>query len=327
MLSHGNIVANLEQALAWLVPPLERGREVVISALPLYHIFSLVANCLLFIKIGGLSYMITNPRDMKHFVKELTKVKFSCITGVNTLYLGLLNTPGFSSLDFSHIKLALGGGTSIQPSVAERWKATTGSTLIEAYGLTETSPAVCINPWDAKEHTGSIGLPIPSTECSIQDDDGNPLSFGEAGELCIRGPQVMKGYWNQPGETQGVLSPHGWLRTGDIATMDERGYLRIVDRKKDIIIVSGFNVYPNEVESVVMAHPGVLEVAAIGVSDPKTGEAVKLVVVKKDPALTEEDLRKYCKENLSRYKIPRYIEFLKELPKSNVGKVLRRELR
>ncbi len=327
MLSHGNVLANLEQALVWFTPPLEERSEVVITALPLYHIFSLLANCLLFIELGGLNYLITNPRDMRGFVKELSRVKFTCITGVNTLYNNLLNSPGFSNLDFSHLKLVLGGGMAIQPSVAQRWKATTGSTLIEAYGLTETSPAVCINPRDIKEYNGSIGLPIPSTECSIRDDRGNLLPFCKAGELCIRGPQVMKGYWKNPHETSLVLSPDGWLRTGDIATMDERGYVRILDRKKDMINVSGFNVCPNEVESVIISHPGVLEVAVIGVSDHKSGEAVKAVVVKKDSTLTAEALRKYSRESLSGYKVPKYIEFKNELPKTNVGKILRRKLR
>jgi long-chain acyl-CoA synthetase len=327
MLTHGNMVANLQQASAWFSTTLVEGKEVIITALPLYHIFSLTANFLVFMKFGGCNYLITNPRDMKGFVKQLRRVKFTCITGVNTLFNGLLNTPGFSRVDFTHLKLTLGGGMAVQPTVARRWKEVTRNTLVEAYGLTETAPAVCINPLDIEEYTSSIGLPISSTECSIQDEEGHILPLGEEGELCVRGPQVMKGYWKQSEETKIALSPQGWLRTGDIATMDQAGFVKIVDRKKDMIIVSGFNVYPNEIESVIAAHPGVVEAGAIGIPDSKSGEVVKVVVVKKDAQLTEEALLTYCKKQLAAYKVPRQVEFRKELPKTNVGKILRRKLR
>ncbi|MDX1513219.1 MAG: AMP-binding protein [Gammaproteobacteria bacterium] len=328
MLSHRNIVANVEQATAWLKPVIKQSeKEIVITALPLYHIFALTANCLTFMRGGGLNYMITNPRDMKNFVKELGKVRFTAITGVNTLFNGLLNTPGFDQVDFSHLHISLGGGMAVQRSVAERWKKATGQPLLEAYGLTETSPAVCINPLDRKDFSGSIGIPVPSTEVCIRGEDGSDLGFGEPGELCVRGPQVMQGYWKRPEETSKSIDADGWFKTGDIATIDDKGYVRIVDRKKDMILVSGFNVYPNEVEDVVASHPDVLEVGAIGVPDEHSGEVVKLVVVKKNPALTEEQLREYCKENLTNYKRPEFITFTRELPKSNVGKILRRELR
>ncbi|GAP67003.1 acyl-CoA synthetase (AMP-forming)/AMP-acidligase II [Mizugakiibacter sediminis] len=327
MLTHRNMVANMLQAAAWVGQNVAAGEEVIITALPLYHIFALTANCLVFMKFGALNVLITNPRDMPGFVKELAKVRFTAITGVNTLFNGLLNTAGFDRLDFSRLRLTLGGGMAVQRAVAERWKKVTGCTLAEAYGLTETAPAVCINPLDLAEYSGSIGLPVPSTDVSIQDDNGRSLPIGEVGELCVRGPQVMKGYWNRPDETAKVLGADGWLHTGDIARMDERGFVYIVDRKKDMILVSGFNVYPNEVEDVVAQHPGVLEVAAIGVPDEHSGEAVKIFVVKKDPNLTEEDLRKHCHDALTGYKRPKYIEFRDALPKSNVGKILRRELR
>ncbi len=327
MLSHGNMVANTLQAEAWFEGVLKEGEEVVITALPLYHIFALTANSLLFIKIGGLNHLITNPRDMPGFIKELSRVRFTFITGVNTLYNGLLNTPGFERLDLSSLKLAIGGGMAVQSAVAERWHRATGVVLLEGYGLTETAPVVCINPVDMKQFSGCIGLPVAATEVSIRDDAGNELPFGEPGELCVRGPQVMKAYWNQPEETRRVLSEDGWLRTGDIATIDERGFVRIVDRKKDMILVSGFNVYPNEIEAVVAAHPGVLEVGAIGVLDGACGEAVKICVVRKDPGLTAEALRAYCKQQLAAYKVPKHIEFRDELPKSTVGKILRRALR
>ncbi|UXI70009.1 long-chain-fatty-acid--CoA ligase [Tahibacter amnicola] len=327
MLTHRNLIANMQQASAWLGVNARLGEEVIITALPLYHIFALTANGLVFMKFGGLNYLITNPRDMPGFVKEMSGVKFTAITGVNTLFNGLLNTPGFDKLDFSSLHLTLGGGMAVQRAVAERWKKVTGITLIEAYGLTESSPAACINPMDLPDYNGSIGLPIPSTEVSVQDDNGNHLPMGEVGELCLRGPQVMKGYWNRPEETAKVLSADGWLHTGDVARIDDKGYVYIVDRKKDMILVSGFNVYPNEVEDVVATHPGVLEVAAIGVPDDKSGEAVKIVVVRKDPNLSADDLRAHCKANLTGYKLPRYIEFRDSLPKSNVGKILRRELR
>ncbi|MBN8727451.1 MAG: long-chain-fatty-acid--CoA ligase [Xanthomonadales bacterium] len=327
MLTHRNMVANMLQALAWIRPNMREGEEVVITALPLYHIFALTANFLTFARIGGFSHLITNPRDMPAFVKDIRDAQFTAITGVNTLFAGLLNTPGFDKVDFSRLRLTLGGGMAVQRVVADRWKKATGCTLAEAYGLTETCPAVCINPLDLAEYNGSIGLPIPSTEVSIQDDAGTHLPIGEVGELCVRGPQVMKGYWNRQAETDKVLSADGWLRTGDIARMDEQGFCYIVDRKKDMILVSGFNVYPNEVEDVVSQMPGVLEVAAIGVPDEKSGEAVKLIIVKKDPALTEQDVLAYSKANLTGYKRPHHIEFRDSLPKSNVGKILRRELR
>ena len=327
MLTHKNLVANMQQSSAWLGTNIREGEELIVTALPLYHIFALTANGLVFMKFGGLNLLITNPRDMPGFVKEISKVRFTAITGVNTLFNGLLNTPGFAELDFSQLRLSLGGGMAVQRAVAERWKKVTGCTLVEAYGLTETSPAACMNPMDLPEYNGAIGLPIPSTEATIQDDDGRVLPVGESGELCIRGPQVMKGYWQRPEETAKVLSADGWLRTGDMARMDERGFFYIVDRKKDMILVSGFNVYPNEIEDVIATHPGVLEVAAVGVPDEKSGEAVKVVIVRKDPALTAEDVKAHCRTQLTGYKQPRYIEFRTALPKTNVGKILRRELR
>ncbi len=327
MLTHRNMVANMLQASAWIATMLREGQEVIITAIPLYHIFALTANCLVFMKTGGLNYLITNPRDMKGFVKELGSVKFTAMTGVNTLFNGLLNTPGFDKLDFSGFKFTMGGGMAVQRAVADRWKKVTGVTLVEAYGLTETSPAACINPLDLPAYNGAIGLPVSSTEASVQDDDGNHLPVGGIGELCIRGPQVMKGYWHREEETAKVIGSDGWLHTGDIAKMDERGYFYIVDRKKDMILVSGFNVYPNEIEDVVAQIPGVLEVAAVGVPDEKSGEAVKVVVVRKDPSLTADAIRNFCKENLTGYKLPKYIEFRDSLPKTNVGKILRRELR
>jgi long-chain acyl-CoA synthetase len=327
ILTNRNMVANMQQASAWIHTIMEEGRETIITALPLYHIFSLTANCLTFMKYGALNYLITNPRDMKNFVKELKGVRFTAITGVNTLFNGLLNTPGFRNVDFSNLKLALGGGMAVQRAVAEEWINVTGAPLLEAYGLTETSPAACINPLNLKAFNGKIGLPISSTECSIQNDDWNELPIGETGEICIRGPQVMQGYWNRPKDTSEVLSNDGWLHTGDIGFMDEQGYVQIVDRKKDMILVSGFNVYPNEVENVIISHPGVLEVGVIGVPDEKSGEAVVAVVVKSDPSLTEEALIEYCKEDLTGYKRPRHVFFADELPKTNVGKILRRELR
>lgn len=327
MLTHGNMVANMMQAGAWIGTNAKLGHEVIITALPLYHIFSLTANGLVFMRLGGLNWLITNPRDMPGFVKELKKSGFTALTGVNTLFNGLLNTPGFAELDFSRLHLTLGGGMAVQRAVAERWKKTTGCTLAEAYGLTETSPAVCINPLDIKAYNASIGLPVPSTDVAIWSEDGKPLPVGEVGELMVYGPQVMKGYWQRPDETIKVLGDDGWLHTGDIARMDENGYFYIVDRKKDMILVSGFNVYPNEVEDAVMLHPGVAEVAAVGIEDEHSGEAVKLFVVRKDPNLTIEDLKQFCRDNLTGYKRPKIIEFRDSLPKSNVGKILRRELR
>jgi len=327
MLSHGNMVANMQQSSAWIGQTAHEGEEIIVTAIPLYHIFALTANCLVFMKFGGLNHLITNPRDMPGFVKILKDLRMTAITGVNTLFNGLLNTPGFDKVDFSALHLTLGGGSAVQRAVAERWKKVTGVTLVEAYGLTETAPAVCMNPLDLVEYNGAIGLPVPSTDVSIQDDDGKQLAAGAAGELCVRGPQVMKGYWQKADETAKVISADGWLHTGDIAKMDQKGYFTIVDRKKDMILVSGFNVYPNEIEDVVAQCPGVLEVAAVGVPDEKSGEAVKIVVVKKDPNLTAEILKAHCKANLTGYKLTKYIEFRDALPKTNVGKILRRELR
>ena len=327
MLTHGNMVANMQQASAWLQNDIVEGEEIIVTALPLYHIFSLTANCLTFMKFGSLNYLITNPRDMAGFVKEIQNLKFTAITGVNTLFNGLLNTPGIEQVDFSRMKLSLGGGMAVQKPVAERWQKLTGMPILEAYGLTETSPAVCINPLTLQEYNGSIGLPVPSTEVSVQDDNGNLLPQGESGEMCVRGPQVMKGYWQKPEETAKVLSDTGWLRTGDVAEMDELGYFRIVDRLKDMILVSGFNVFPNEIETVIASHEGVLEVGVIGEPDPSRGEIVKAVIVKKDPALDETAIIEHCRTNLTAYKVPKIVEFREELPKTNVGKILRRELR
>lgn len=327
MLTHGNIVANLLQAHAWIGPYVKDGEETIITALPIYHIFSLTANCLTFMKLGATNVLITNPRDIPGFVKELSKHRFTAITGVNTLFNALLNNADFHRLDFSALKIALGGGMAVQQAVADRWKSVTGHPLIEAYGLTETSPAVCINPIDLPTFNHSIGLPISSTEVSIRDDAGHELALGQTGELCVRGPQVMVGYWNRPDETARVMTEDGFLRTGDIAAMDPQGFVRLIDRKKDIILVSGFNVYPNEVEDVVASHPGVLEVAAVGVPDEYSGEAVKVFVVRKNPGLTKEALIAHCRESLTAYKVPHLVEFRDELPKTNVGKILRRALR
>lgn len=327
MLTHRNLVANMQQAAAWVGANAKPGHEIIITALPLYHIFALTANGLVFMKFGGLNHMITNPRDMPAFVKELKKTPFTAITGVNTLFNGLLNTPGFDEVDFSHLHLTLGGGMAVQRAVADRWKQVTGITLVEAYGLTETSPAACINPMDLADYNGSIGLPISSTDACVKDENNNRLGVGEVGELCIKGPQVMKGYWQRPEETANVIDDEGWLHTGDMARMDEQGFFYIVDRKKDMILVSGFNVYPNEIEDVIAMMPGVLEVAAVGVPDDKSGEAVKVVIVKKDQALTAEDVKAHARINLTGYKHPKFVEFRTELPKTNVGKILRRELR
>ena len=327
MLTHRNMVANILQADGFLRPFALEGEEVIITALPLYHIFALAVNCLTYMRFGALSVLITNPRDMPGFVKTLKGVRFTAITGVNTLFNGLMNTSGFSDLDFSPMRISVGGGMAVQSAVAERWKAMTGIALLEGYGLTETSPCACMNPLHLDDYTGTVGVPMASTECRVIDDSGNPLPVDTPGELCIRGPQVMRGYWNRPEETAAAIDGEGWLRTGDVAQMDARGFYRIVDRKKDMILVSGFNVYPNEIEEVLSKHPEVLEVGAIGVPDELSGEAVKIVVVKRSPGLTEESLQAYCKENLTGYKRPRHIEFTQELPKTNVGKVLRRALR
>ena len=327
VLTHKNIVSNLLQARAWIGDFIQEGKEIIITPLPLYHIFSLTANCLTFSSIGAQNVLITNPRDLPGFVKELKKWKFTVMTAVNTLFNGLLNTPGFEDLDFSNVRLSLGGGMAVQKAVADQWKEVTGAPLIEAYGLTETSPAACINPMTLKSFNGTVGLPISSTFVSIKDDDGKDLSFNEDGEICIKGPQVMQGYWNRPEETAKVMTDDGYFRTGDIGHMSEDGYVKIVDRKKDMILVSGFNVYPNEIEDVISSHPGVFESAAVGVPDEKSGEAVKVFVVRKDDNLTEDDLRSFCRDQLTGYKNPRYFEFKDELPKTNVGKILRRELR
>lgn len=327
MLTHRNLVANMQQSNAWISANTREGSEIIITALPLYHIFALTANCLVFMKLGGQNHLITNPRDMPGFVKELSAIPFTAITGVNTLFNGLLNTPGFDKIDFSHLRLTLGGGMAVQRAVAERWKKTTGCTLVEAYGLTETSPAACMNPLDLPEYNGAIGLPIPSTDACVKDEENRILPQGGTGELCIKGPQVMKGYWQRPEETAHSIDSDGWLHTGDIARVDENGFFYIVDRKKDMILVSGFNVYPNEVEDVIAMMPGVLEVAAVGVPDDKSGEAVKVVIVKKDPNLTAEQVKAHARENLTGYKQPKLVEFRTELPKTNVGKILRRELR
>ncbi len=326
MLSHGNIVANLQQAHAWLKPVLKEGEEVIITALPLYHIFALTANCLTFLKIGATNVLITNPRDIPGFVKELSQHRFTVITGVNTLFNALLNDPNFAGLDFSSLRLSVGGGMAVQRAVAEKWRRVTGNALLEGYGLTETSPFVAMNPLDLADYNGSIGLPVPSTEVAIRDDDGLDVPIGEVGELCVRGPQVMKGYWQLPAETESAMTADGFFRTGDLATIDEAGFLRIVDRKKDMIIVSGFNVYPTELEEVLAMCVGVLESAAFGVPDANSGQAVKIAVVRRDPSLTAQDVIAHCRKHLTGYKIPRHVEFRNELPKTAVGKVLRRVL-
>ena len=327
MLLHRNIVANMLQAGAWVKPVVREGQEVIVTALPLYHIFSLTANLMVFTEIGALNILITNPRDIPGFIKEIKQYPVTAMTGVNTLFNALLNHPDFASVDFSTWRLALGGGMAVQKAVADKWKAVTGVPLIEAYGLTETSPAACMNPLDLTEYNGTIGVPIPSTEIQIRDSQGHEVAYGESGELCIRGPQVMKGYWRRPDETAKVIDEQGFLATGDMAMMTPEGFVKLVDRKKDMILVSGFNVYPNEVEDVVASHPGVLEVACVGVADEKSGEVVKVFVVRKDPALTEKDILAHCKANLTGYKVPKFVEFRDELPKTNVGKILRRALR
>jgi long-chain acyl-CoA synthetase len=328
ILNHFNIVANMEQMNAWMQTAVKDRIEVIITPLPLYHIFSLTVNCLGFMSKGGKNVLITNPRDIPGFVKELKKHKFTIITGVNTLFNALLNNEEFNKLDFSHLKVTVGGAMAVQRLVAERWKKVTGCVLTEGYGLTESSPAASANPIvGGKDRIGTIGLPIPSTEFKLMDDDDQEVPLGQPGEIWIKGPQVMQGYYNKPDETAKVITVDGWLKTGDIAIFTEEGYFKIVDRKKDMILVSGFNVYPNEIEDVVASCPGVLEVAAIGIPDEKSGEVVKIFVVKKDQSLTEDAVMAYCKENLTGYKLPKHIEFRAELPKTNVGKILRRALR
>jgi long-chain acyl-CoA synthetase len=327
MLSHGNMVSNVLQSTAWIGPTFDIAKPGrVITALPLYHIFALTANCLLYVRLGWENVLIPNPRDFPAFVAVLRKYPFEFISGVNTLFNALLNTPGFNEVDFSRLRCALGGGMAVQGAVAAKWKQATGKVLTQAWGLTETSPAACINP-PAEDFNNSIGLPISSTEVSIVNDDGAPLAVGEVGEICVRGPQVMLGYWQRPDETAKVMLPGGWLRTGDVGRMDERGYVFIEDRKKDMILVSGFNVYPNEIESVAVTHPGVLEAAAVAQADEKSGEVVALFIVRKDPKLTEADIVAHCRDQLTGYKVPKHVYFRDELPKTNVGKILRRELR
>jgi long-chain acyl-CoA synthetase len=327
MLTHRNICANMEQGGMWMGAALRPAVEIIVTALPLYHIFALTVNCMVFMRIGALNVLVTDPRDMKGFVKLLSETPFTAFTGVNTLFNGLMNTEGFSALNFSSLKLCVGGGAAVQRAVADRWKQLTGVTLVEGYGLTEASPSCSMNRADAAAYSGGIGYPLPSTEFEIRDDNGVVQGTGKDGSLWVRGPQVMKGYWQRPEETAKCLSVDGWLDTGDIAKMDETGMFYIVDRKKDMILVSGFNVYPNEIEDVIAQMPGVLEVAAVGVPDDKSGEAVKVVIVKKDESLTAEQVKAFCKDQLTNYKHPRIIEFRKELPKTNVGKILRRELR
>lgn len=325
-LSHGNLIAHNAMIRYWFLPYMSADKkDLIITAIPMYHIFALTVNGLLMFSTGVKNVMITNPRDMKGFVKELKKHKFTIMTGVNTLFNGLLNTPGFKELDFTRLKGAVGGAMAIQDVVAKRWREVTGTPLVEGYGLSETSPVLCCNPLDGKHKPGTIGIPMPSTEVAIFDENGNQLAQGETGEICARGPQVMSGYWNK--DNSDVFFPGGWFRTGDIGQMDKDGFFKIVDRKKDMIKVSGFNVFPNEIENVVASHPKVLEVAAIGVPDTKSGEVIKVFIVKRDQSLTEEEILKYCHENLTNYKVPKHVEFRKELPKTNVGKILRRALK
>jgi long-chain acyl-CoA synthetase len=333
-LTHRNLVANVLQMEAWIVPSLQdtsRGpvpeQFVYICALPLYHVFALVVNCLFGMRIGTLNVLITNPRDIPGFVKEISKYKFNVLPGVNTLYNALAENEEFRKLDFSSLRVANGGGTAVQQAVSDKWQKLTGLPIIEGYGLSETSPVATCNPLTNRHFSGNIGLPFPNTEISILDDAGQPVALGQPGEIAIRGPQVMAGYWNRPDETEKVMTPDGFFKSGDIGVMDESGCIKIVDRKKDMILVSGFNVYPNEIEAVVATHPGVVECAAVGVPDEKSGEAVKLFIVRKDPNLTAEQIMEFCRENFTGYKKPKYIEFRDELPKTNVGKILRRELR
>ena len=327
VLTHGNICANMLQAKEWIKNSLHEGKETVIAALPLYHIFALTVNLMIFANAGSKIILITNPRDMKGFIGELKKEPISVFIGVNTLFNAMVNRPDFAKVDFSRLKLTLGGGMATQKAVAEKWKKITGTPIVEAYGLTEASPGVCCNPLNIEAYSGGIGLPVSSTEVELRDADGKEVPIGQPGELWVRGPQVMKGYWNRPEETAKAIDARGFLETGDIAVMDEKGWLKLVDRKKDLIVVSGFNVYPNEIEEVVAGNDKVLEVACIGVKSEKTGEAIKVFVVRKDPSLTKEELIDFCRKELTAYKVPKDIEFRDELPKSNVGKILRRELR
>jgi long-chain acyl-CoA synthetase len=328
MLTHRNILANVEQTYAWMGEAnMRAGEEITVAVLPLYHIFSLLVNCFAFMKIGAMSVMIANPKDIAALIKELSKHKFTVFTGVNTLFKALLRHKNFKNLDFSSLKVAIGGGMAVHPNVAELWKQITEVPLLEGYGLTEASPIVCCSPLNQESYSGDVGLPLPSTEVKIIDKESNELAIGERGELCVRGPQVMKGYWNRETETREVLLDDGWLKTGDIAVMDGKGFVKLVDRKKDMIVVSGYNVYPNEIEAVIAQHPGVLEVAVIGEPSDKTGEIIKAVIVRKDPKLDRMEMMSFCRERLTSYKIPRKFEFCDELPKTAVGKILRRALR
>ena len=326
MLTHGNLVANVEQSYAWFKPIIQAGREMGLTPLPLYHIFALMLT-MLFFRMGAPNVLVVDPRNVRALIAELRRYPITAMPGVNTLFNALANHPDLAKADLSNLRLSVAGAMAVHRAVAERWHKVTGYPLIEAYGLTETSPAATANPLDIPEYTGSIGLPLPSTEVAIRDNDGHDLPLGERGELCIRGPQVMKGYWNRPDETAKVMMPDGFLRTGDIAVMDERGYLRIVDRKKDMIIVSGFNIFPSEIEQVVSMHPGVEDVGAVGVPDQARGEVVMIFVIKRDPSLTKDDLLTHCREHLTGYKVPHHIAFAEDLPRTNVGKILRRALR
>lgn len=326
MLTHRNVLANMQQIRAWMKPKLREGEEIAIAALPMYHIFALTLNCLALVAYGAENVLVTNPRDIPGFIKELKKYPFTVLAGVNTLFNALMNNPEFVTIDFSKAKVSVAGAMTLQKTVAEKWRSLTKSVIVEGYGLTEASPVVCCNPIDGTDQVGTIGMPLPSTHIKLVDDNDQEVAMGEPGELLCQGPQVMKGYWNRDDETAKVLS-NGWLRTGDIAVAEASGFFKIVDRKKDMILVSGFNVYPNEVEEVIASHPGVLEVAAIGVTDEHSGEIVKIVVVKKDPNLTQEELIAHARKSLTAYKIPRLVEFRTELPKTNVGKILRRALR
>lgn len=327
ILTHGNMISNVLQAYVWISPIGVDENDIIVTALPLYHIFSLTANCLTFMKSGAKNILITNPRDVSRFIDQIKNVKFTAFTGVNTLYNSLLNHPKFKEIDFSRLKLSLSGGMALQKSVSLRWTEKTKTRVLEAYGLTETSPAVSINPMYTEGYNGSVGLPLPSTDISIRDDDDNEVAIGSSGELCIKGPQVMPGYWKRPDETALVFTKDGFLKTGDIARMNEEGYIYLVDRKKDMIVVSGFNVYPNEVEQVIGLHPGVLEVGVIGIQDEESGERVKACIVKKDSNLSAEQVISHCREHLTAYKVPKVIEFYDELPKTNVGKIMRRHLK
>ncbi|MFQ6274416.1 AMP-binding protein [Coxiella burnetii] len=327
MLTHQNILANIAQALVWVKSILSVEEETSVGALPFYHIFSLTVCCFCFMALGATCFLITNPRDIKGFIKSLGESQITVFVGINTLFSGLLNHPNFADANFSKLKLSIGGGMATQKSVSDEWFEKTGTIIIEGYGLTEASPVVSINPLDLKTFSGSIGLPLPNTEVIIRDEEGYDLPLNEPGELCVRGPQVMKGYWKKPEETEKVIDDNGWLHTGDIARIDERGFIYLLDRKKDMIIVSGFNVYPNEIEDILTSHPGIREAAVIGLSSEKTGEQIKAFIVRKDKNLTKDEVIKHCREFLTAYKVPKIIEFREELPKTNVGKVLRRALR